>query len=189
MNPLEQLREFYANLDVDEGYNKVIEETSTGFTVTFSKQGMENEFKRMDIIDHVKEKDTEGNDIDVVYFGTRDQLLVQTHETKVPFVTTSTKTRHVKIDEDLDAGDYWRMVKNAIDGAHSNFVLALQGNIDFEDYNLLQHVRRALSLPMKMFLSAYEMPFSKVAVLVNKERADIFITKKGGSSRLCHHRP
>ena len=180
MNPLEQLREFYAKLDIDEGYNKVIEETSSGFTVTFSKQGMEDEFKRVDIIDHVKEKDAEGNDIDVVCFGTRDQLLVQTHETKVPFVTTSSKTRHVKIDDDLDAGDYWRMVKGAIDGAYSNFVLALQGNIDFEDYDILQRVRRALSLPMEMFLSAYEMPFSKVVVLVNRERAAIFITKKGG---------
>ena len=180
MNPLEQLREFYANLDIDEGYNKVIEETSTGFTVTFSKQGMEDEFRRMDIIDHVKEKDAEGNEIDVVYFNTRDQLLVQTHETKVPFVTTSSKTRHVKLDDDLDADAYWRVVKNVIDGAHSNFVLALQGNIDFEDYDILQRVRRALSLPMEMFLSTYEMPFSKVVVLVNKERADIFVTKKGG---------
>lgn len=185
MNPLEQLREFYANLEVDEGYNKLIEETSTGFTVTFSKQGMEDEFKRMDIIDHVKEKDAEGNDIDVVYFNTREQLLVQTHETKVPYITNASKTRHVKLDEDLDLDAYWRVVKNVIDGAHSNFVLALQGKIDFEDYNLLQRVRRALSLPMEMFLSTYEMPFKKVVVLINKERANIFITTKGGQVNSC----
>lgn len=180
MNPLEQLREFYANLEVDEGYNKVIDETPTGFTVTFSKQGMEDEFKRMDIIDHVKEKNKEGEEIDVVYFGTRDQLLVQIPETKVPYITNASKTRHVKLDEDLDASAYWRVVKNVIDGAHSNFVLALQGNINLEDYDILQRVRRALSLPMEMFLSTYGMPFNKVVVLVNRERADIFITTKGG---------
>lgn len=180
MNPLEQLREFYANLEVDEGYNKVIEETPTGFNVTFSKQGMEDEFKRVDIIDHVKEKDKEENEIDVVYFGVRDQFLVQTHETKVPYITNASKTRHVKLDEDLDADDYWRMVKRIIDAHHSDFVLAPQGNVDVESYEILQRVRRALSLPMEMFLSTYKLPFKKVVVLVNKERADIFVTKKGG---------
>lgn len=179
MSPVQKLRDFYNRVEVEEGYNKVIEETPQGFTVTFSKQGREDEFSRSDIIRGDLEKNEEGEETEVVYFSITERFSVDLGGDKRVNTLEGKAERYTRID-DLDTGAYWVVVKNRIENHLSDIVITLQDEFSFAGHNFLQQLQMKIVGPIGELLSVYPFPFKKLVIFTNHKRTDVLILKDDG---------